>query len=112
MAPYIKSDCRLQKLTHIAAGCLSIHDCFFRGNTKETKGTGYVVYEDIFDAKSACEHLSGFGLQGRYLIVTYYQAGKMAKRLQNERIQREIDEAMLAKRQPTTNNATDPNTTA
>ncbi|ODM93850.1 Splicing factor 3B subunit 6-like protein [Orchesella cincta] len=30
------------------------------GNTPETKGTAFVVYEDIFDAKNACDHLSGF----------------------------------------------------
>jgi pre-mRNA branch site protein p14 len=39
------------------------------GNTNETKGTAYVVYEDIWDAKNACEHLSGFNILGRYLVV-------------------------------------------
>ena len=29
------------------------------GNTPETRGTAFVVYEDIFDAKNACDHLSG-----------------------------------------------------
>jgi pre-mRNA branch site protein p14 len=46
------------------------------GNANDTRGTAFVVYEDIFDAKNACEHLSGFNLQGRYLIVLYYQPGK------------------------------------
>jgi pre-mRNA branch site protein p14 len=46
------------------------------GNANDTRGTAFVVYEDIFDAKNACEHLSGFNLQGRYLIVLYYQQGK------------------------------------
>jgi len=27
------------------------------------------VYEDIFDAKNACDHLSGFNVQNRYLVV-------------------------------------------
>uniref|UniRef100_A0A914S7W2 RRM domain-containing protein n=1 Tax=Parascaris equorum TaxID=6256 RepID=A0A914S7W2_PAREQ len=43
------------------------------GNTSETRGTAFVVYEDIFDAKNACEHLSGFNVSNRYLVVLYYQ---------------------------------------
>jgi pre-mRNA branch site protein p14 len=38
------------------------------------------VYEDIYDAKNAVDHLSGFNVCGRYLIVLYYQAAKMASR--------------------------------
>ncbi|KAJ3116685.1 hypothetical protein HDU96_009036 [Phlyctochytrium bullatum] len=34
------------------------------------------VYEDIFDAKAACDHLSGFNIMGRYLIVLYFSAAK------------------------------------
>ena len=56
-----------------------------RGTTKETRGTAYVVYDDIHDAKTACEHLSGFNLLGRYLIVLYWQPGKTAKRNTTER---------------------------
>ena len=37
-----------------------------------TKGTAFVVYEDILDAKQACEHLSGFNVGGRYLVVHYF----------------------------------------
>lgn len=33
------------------------------GSSKETRGTAYVVYEDIFDAKTAVDHLSGFNVQ-------------------------------------------------
>lgn len=39
------------------------------GNTKETRGTAYVVYEDIFDAKNAVDHLSGFNVQVRGLSI-------------------------------------------
>lgn len=46
------------------------------GNAKDTKGTAFVVYEDIFDAKNAQEHLSGFNVQNRYLIVLYHQIKK------------------------------------
>lgn len=34
------------------------------------------VYDDIFDAKASCDHLSGFNLQGRYLIVLYHSQTK------------------------------------
>ncbi|VEL42783.1 unnamed protein product [Protopolystoma xenopodis] len=48
------------------------------GNTPETKGTALVVYEDIFDAKNACEHLSGFNVCNRYLVVLYYQRNRVS----------------------------------
>ena len=35
------------------------------------------MYEDIFDAKNACEHLSGFNVCNRYLVVLYYQPHKV-----------------------------------
>lgn len=35
-----------------------------------------MVYEDIYDAKDAVEHLSGFNVGGRYLVVLYFQATK------------------------------------
>eukprot|EP00526_Cylindrotheca_closterium_P028129 CAMPEP_0113653280 /NCGR_PEP_ID=MMETSP0017_2-20120614/28491_1 /TAXON_ID=2856 /ORGANISM="Cylindrotheca closterium" /LENGTH=86 /DNA_ID=CAMNT_0000566255 /DNA_START=23 /DNA_END=280 /DNA_ORIENTATION=+ /assembly_acc=CAM_ASM_000147 len=31
---------------------------------KDTKGTAFVVYEDIYDAKAAVDHLSGFNVGG------------------------------------------------
>jgi pre-mRNA branch site protein p14 len=46
------------------------------GTKPETKGTAFVVYEDIFDAKNAVDHLSGFNVMGRYLTVLYYQSNK------------------------------------
>lgn len=50
------------------------------GNTNQTKGTAYVVYEDIFEAKNACENLNGFQVAGRYLIVLYHQKSKVSKK--------------------------------
>ena len=47
-----KSDCTLFLLTD-------------RGNAPDTRGTAFVVYEDIYDAKNALEHLSGFNVLGR-----------------------------------------------
>lgn len=51
---------------------------FRRGNTGKTKGTAFVVYEDIYDAKNAVDHLNGFNVAGKYLICLYYQAHKQA----------------------------------
>ena len=50
------------------------------GDAKETQGTAFVVYEDIFDAKVAVDTLSGFNVLGRYLIVLYYHPSKFAKK--------------------------------
>jgi pre-mRNA branch site protein p14 len=59
---------------------------------KDTRGTAFVVYEDIFDAKSAVDHLSGFNVGGRYLIVLYYQPAKFEKRAQVEEKEKELQE--------------------
>lgn len=61
------------------------------GNTAETRGTAFVVYEDIFDAKNACDHLSGFNVCNRYLVVLYYQSTKAFKRTDVEKKQEELD---------------------
>ena len=52
-----------------------------RGGGKDTRGTAFVVYEDIYDAKNAVDHLSGFNVANRYLIVLYYQQAKMSQKL-------------------------------
>ena len=62
------------------------------GNAQETRGTAFVVYEDIYDAKTAVDHLSGFNVCGRYLVVLYYQQTKMQKRLDTEREMKELAE--------------------
>lgn len=61
------------------------------GNTPETRGRALVVYDDIHDAKQACEHLNGFNVLGRYIVVLYYQppaaqaaAGDKAKDLEKK----------------------------
>lgn len=35
---------------------------------KDTRGTAFVVYEDIYDAKTAVDHLSGFNVGGKFCI--------------------------------------------
>jgi len=46
---------------------------FFRGNAGDTKGTAFVVYDDIFDAKNAVDHLNGFNVAGRYIEYIKYK---------------------------------------
>lgn len=72
------------------------------GIAANTKGTAFVVYEDVMDAKAACDKLNGFNFQNRYLVgmdialvrlpsisgltppsVLYHQPEKMAKAQQD-----------------------------
>jgi pre-mRNA branch site protein p14 len=62
------------------------------GDRKDTRGTAFVVYEDIYDAKAAVDHLSGFNVGGRYLVVLYYQPAKFEKRADAALKQKELDE--------------------
>ena len=41
------------------------------GNTPQTRGTAYIVFEEMGDAKSALTNLNGFHLQERYIVGTY-----------------------------------------
>ncbi|XP_038051802.1 splicing factor 3B subunit 6-like [Patiria miniata] len=61
------------------------------GTSPDTKGTAYVVYEDIFDAKNACDHLSGFNVCGRYLVVLYYQPNRAFKKVDQAKKQADLD---------------------
>jgi pre-mRNA branch site protein p14 len=62
----------------------------------QRNNTAFVVYEDVMDAKSACDKLNGFNFQNRYLVgmspcfqvadkkiltatVLYHQPDKMIK---------------------------------
>ncbi|KAJ4297231.1 hypothetical protein N0V88_004149 [Collariella sp. IMI 366227] len=48
-----------------------------QGIASNTKGTAFVVYEDVMDAKQACDKLNGYNFQNRYLVVLYHQPEKM-----------------------------------
>ncbi|CAG8958771.1 hypothetical protein HYFRA_00011721 [Hymenoscyphus fraxineus] len=50
-----------------------------QGIANNTKGTSYVVFEDVMDAKQACDKLNGFNFQNRYLVVLYHQPDKMVR---------------------------------
>jgi len=45
-----------------------------------------VAYEDIYDAKNACDHLSGFNVANRYLIVLYYNPQRINKKVSCVRV--------------------------
>merc|ERR1711939_430173 len=51
-----------------------------KGNTAETRGTAFVVYDDVYDAKMAMDSLSGFNVDGRYLVLLYYNDRAMRKK--------------------------------
>nr|CAB3266007.1 splicing factor 3B subunit 6-like [Phallusia mammillata] len=61
------------------------------GTTSDTKGTAYVVYEDIFDAKNACDHLSGFNVCNRYLVVLYYNPNRQFKKRDADKKQQQLE---------------------
>jgi pre-mRNA branch site protein p14 len=85
------------------------------GTTKDTHGTAFVVYEDIYEAKKACEHLSvtilkrgekkkkkpfflhkqGFNVGNRYIVVLYYNKAKMDEKKSAQ--ERKQDLEMLKK---------------
>ncbi|KAF8456746.1 hypothetical protein BDZ91DRAFT_666950 [Kalaharituber pfeilii] len=54
-----------------------------QGIANNTKGTAFVVYEDVMDAKTACDKLNGFNFQNRYLVVLYHQPEKMVRQEQD-----------------------------
>jgi pre-mRNA branch site protein p14 len=44
-----------------------------KGNDKKTKGSAFVVYNDLVSAQRAVQSLSGFNVAGKYLICLYYK---------------------------------------
>merc|ERR1712113_209428 len=62
-----------------------------RGNGPETRGTAFVVYDDIYDAKNAMDHLSGFNVAGRYLVLLYYNPVKMQMKIDARAKREDID---------------------
>lgn len=63
-----------------------------RGIQKEKRGTAFIVYEDIYDAKKALETMGGFKVAGKYLILYYYQTNKLNKRIDLDKKMQEIEE--------------------
>lgn len=46
------------------------------GDQATTKGSAFVVYEDIYDARNALEKLQGFKVLDRFLVVQYFRQRK------------------------------------
>ena len=65
-----------------------VHDRQVRqGISNTTKGTAFVVYEDVVDAKQACDKLNGFNFQNRYLVgMSYILALHESRAVGRERI--------------------------
>jgi len=61
------------------------------GNANDTRGTAFVVYDDIFDAKNAVENLNGFNVKGRYLIVLFHQQTRMLKKVDTKKKAEELE---------------------
>ncbi|KAM4059052.1 RNA recognition motif domain-containing protein [Hirsutella rhossiliensis] len=81
-----------------------------QGISNTTKGTAFVVYEDVMDAKQACDKLNGFNFQNRYLVVLYHQPEKMIRSKEDLEARREVL-AKLKKqhgRSPTTTKSASP----
>jgi RNA recognition motif-containing protein len=55
------------------------HHAFHSGDAKDTKGSAFVIFEDIYDAKNAQEHLSGFNVENRYINVIYHNPQRVLK---------------------------------
>ncbi|KAF8351607.1 hypothetical protein F5887DRAFT_1058431 [Amanita rubescens] len=65
----------------------------------KTKGTAFVVFEDVMDAKNALDHLNGFHLQERYIVVLYHMPAKQDAAAQKADIaKREEELAQLKKK--------------
>jgi len=56
--------CMLVRLTFADTLCSQVR----QGIANNTKGTAFVVYEDVMDAKQACDKLNGYNFQQRYLV--------------------------------------------
>ncbi|KZW04261.1 RNA-binding domain-containing protein [Exidia glandulosa HHB12029] len=69
------------------------------GNDPKTRGTAFVVYEDVMDAKNALDHLNGFHLQERYIVVLYHMPNRQdATALKADVARREEELANLKKK--------------
>ncbi|EJU06339.1 RNA-binding domain-containing protein [Dacryopinax primogenitus] len=58
------------------------------GNEQKTRGTAFVVYDDVMDAKNALDHLNGFHLQERYIVVLYHMPTRQEAAAQKAELER------------------------
>lgn len=62
-----------------------------KGIAGDTKGSAFIVYEDIFDAKNAMDHLKGLQVGGKYLIVHYFDKERILKKIEVRKAKQEIE---------------------
>jgi RNA recognition motif-containing protein len=55
-------------------------------------GTAFVIYEDIYDARNACTHLSGFNVKGRYVVVSYYKSDVATQEKDKKDVKKQLEE--------------------
>lgn len=68
-------------------------------NESKSKGTAFVVFDDVMDAKNALDHLNGFHLQERYIVVLYHMPAKQdAAAAKADLARREEELAQLKKK--------------
>ncbi|XP_044923412.1 splicing factor 3B subunit 6-like [Mustela lutreola] len=60
------------------------------GNTPKTRGTAYVIYGGMFDAKNACDNPSGFNVYNRYLVVLYYNANRTFQKMNTKKKEEQL----------------------
>lgn len=51
------------------------------GTAKEKKGTAFIVYKSVVEAKKAYEELNGFNVAGKYLICYFFKPKKIEQTL-------------------------------
>lgn len=61
--------------------------CDFSGNTPDSAGTAFVVYEDMFNAQNASERLKGTKVGDQYLLILYYR-NKVSQRVDVDKLKK------------------------
>ena len=62
-----------------------------KGNITKTRGTAFVVYNNIEAAKKAQQKLNGYKLGGRYLVCLFYKKEKHLKKEENGNTQQNVE---------------------
>ena len=76
------------------------------GSEAHTKGTAFVVYEDIWDAKDAVDKLTGFRLsKTKYLQVLYFSEERHKKGQERKKRRKEALAEFNEKREKETGSA-------
>ncbi|KAK0539536.1 hypothetical protein OC835_000858 [Tilletia horrida] len=61
------------------------------GDGPKTKGTAYIAYEEVADAKNALDHLNGFYLNSRYIVVLFHMPAKLTAQMDLAKREAELE---------------------